>query len=106
MALTITVDHPSRPVGTSKEVRGSILFDSSYPTGGEVVTPANFGLYALTALEVRSAAGFVFEWNRSTTAPKILAYWVDTTVDGAAMAEVVNTTDISAATARFTAVGY
>lgn len=46
MALTIT-----RPLDPDAQVEGawriglaSVTFDSSYPTGGEAVTPADFGL--------------------------------------------------------------
>ncbi len=80
-------------------VYATIAFDALYPTGGEAITLNQLGLVVLESLMVFPANGFVFAWDGSVSAPKVLAYWVDTTVDGAAMAEVADTTDISAATA-------
>lgn len=72
-------------------------FDSSYPTGGESLTYAELGFSkAPDWVEVVPKAGFVFEYDIANQ--KLKAYWVDTTVDGAAMAEVVNATNLSAVT--------
>lgn len=104
MAAAVTVDHTSLQT-PHRVVRGTITFDNSYPTGGEAVTPGQFGLTFLTDLSVEAEDGYVFQWNRSTSAPKVLAYWVDTSVDGAPLAEVTATTDLSAAVVRYTAIG-
>lgn len=67
----------------------------SYPTGGEPMAASDAGLRRVLAAApaVSAAAGYVWTWTGS----KWKAYWVDTTVDGAAMAEVANTTNLSAA---------
>lgn len=71
-----------------------IAFDDAYPTGGESVTPGDVGLTRIDDAIIAPTDGFVFSWDRANS--KILAYWVDTTVDGAKMAQVVDTTDINA----------
>lgn len=105
MAVTVTVDN-TELVGRKRQKRGTITFDSSYPTGGEAVTPADFGLVAITDMQFEGDDGYVLRWDRSTTSPKVMAYWVDTTTDGAPMAEVANTTNLSAVVSRFTVTGY
>lgn len=77
----------------------TVAFDDAYPTGGEAWNAeAESGFSDVIAVWVAPTAGFTFEYVDSATAAsrKIKAYWVDTTVDGAAMAEVVDTTDINA----------
>lgn len=83
-----------------------ITFDSSYPTGGEALAPAD-----IDGIEgdidylwcVGDSGGYVFDWDN--TNGKIKAYWVDTTVDGAPLAEVADTTDLSAIAPYFLVVG-
>jgi hypothetical protein len=104
VALTYSTDIPQY-VGTQKVVTGTITFDSSYPTGGESVTVADLGLVRLDHLELDGDDGYVLVWDRSTTSPKILAYWVDTTVDGAPLAQVTNATNLSSVVSRFRAYG-
>lgn len=85
---------------------GTIAFDASYPTGGEAITPNQLGLDVLQSLMVFPVLGYTFAWDASTTAPKVLAYWVDTTIDGSPQLQVPNTTDLSALTAiPFIAIG-
>lgn len=72
----------------------TIAFDDAYPTGGEAVTADNVGLTRIDNAIIAPAGGFVFQWDQANS--KIKAYWVDTSTDGAAMAEVVDTTDINA----------
>ena len=49
MALTITTQHEG-VIGDHRYWYGLVQFDSSYPTGGEVVTAADFGLTELWTL--------------------------------------------------------
>lgn len=66
---------------------------SSYPSGGEAFTAADAGMKRiLGVLNGTSATGETWVWTGS----KLKALWVDTTVDGAALAEVTPTTDLSA----------
>ena len=111
MALTWTFDSQggNQLIGTQRVRKGTVTFDSSYATGGETFTPADLGLAFLTDLqvEVDATAGYVPVWNRSTTAPKLMAFYGDNNnaADGP-LIEVPNATNIATAAARFTAYGY
>jgi hypothetical protein len=105
MAASVSVTYGPEVPGNRKVVHGTVTFDSSYPTGGEAVSLANLGLNRLDWLECLTTDGFVPAWDGSTSAPKIKLFWVDTTVDGAALAEVTATTDASAVVVRFRATG-
>lgn len=88
-----------------KVVTGTIAFDASYPTGGEASTAISGHFTELLGVIFESKSGYTFEYNYDDN--KVLAYWVDTSTDGAAQAEVADTTDLSAVTdVRFFAWGY
>lgn len=79
-------------------VRGvTLAFDSSYPTGGEVITANALRLSNILMAIIPGNKGFTFEWDGANL--KVLVYWVDTTVDGAPMVEVVDTTTLVSITA-------
>lgn len=105
MAASSSITWASEVPGTRREVRGTITFDSSYPTGGEAVTLAQLGLTRLDWLSVETTDGYVPAWDGSTSAPKVKLFWVDTTVDGAPLAEVASTTNVATVVARFHATG-
>jgi hypothetical protein len=75
-----------------------ITFDDSYPTGGEALTANTIGGGSVVAAFFEVEDGYVFRYDKANS--KVLAYWVDTTVDGAALAEVADTTDLSAVVVR------
>lgn len=111
MALTYSVQTPQL-VGTKRVVRGTITFDSSYATGGETFATTAIGLGQLTGLTVEaglgsSTTGYVPVWNRSTSAPKVLALMGDNNnaADGP-LIEVASTTDLSALVCGFVAEGF
>lgn len=79
-------------------VFGSLAWDNSYPTGGEAITLNQLGLSVLEQLLPFPSLGYVPSWDGSESSPLVLLYWVDTTVDGAPLAEVADTTDVSAIT--------
>lgn len=102
MALTVTA------VGTNYEgARMKKTFDvtgdSSYPTGGEDLTRATLGFVNIENVTATNAGGYVFEYDRANQ--KLKAYWVDTTVDGAALAEVAAATNLSSVTTRIEVTG-
>jgi len=104
MAATVTLsENPINFGGGMLFVTGTVTMDSSYPTGGEAVTAGQFkgGSFVRVILGA-STTGIVPAWD--ATNKKVLAFWVDTTVDGAAMAEVTATTNL--ATAVFPFVAY
>jgi len=81
-----------------------IAWDNSYPTGGETCDLSGifpnevFGgmVFADTLNDGGYKCSYVLAGSGAPATGVIQAYWVDTTVDGAAMAQVVNTTDLSA----------
>lgn len=77
MAVSVTVNKTFRGLGDHVDVQADVTFDSSYPTGGEVLTAADFGLNDLDNVQPQplafaQAAGFrVVEWVRSTNALRL-----------------------------------
>lgn len=60
-------------MGKRQIVSGSILFDNSYPTGGEAITAADFGLTVLDNLGFGGGQkGLDFDYNKTTG--KIMVY--------------------------------
>lgn len=102
MAISVTTGatkgRSNDVVGSRKVTRLRVTLDSAYPTGGEAFNPRNFGcdhvvdIVRITQREPVDVA-YVFVYDHA--AAKIVAFWVDTTVDGAALAEVANGTDLS-----------
>lgn len=88
-----------------KTVIGRYVGEASYTTGGEAVTAASFGLSRLDALILSNVGegGFAFSYDPS--ASKIKAMWVDTTTDGAPLAEASSTTDVSGSPVDYIAIG-
>ncbi len=82
--------------GKFTKCKGTVAFDSSYPTGGEDYS-AGLGT-KVVHLEVSPSAGYVF--STDYTNKKILAYYADySTSTDAALIQVPDTTDISGITA-------
>lgn len=99
MAVAITVSSRQN-VGREKELRGTLALDSSYPTGGEAVDFNSVGLTQVKDLAVDPVSGYVFTVAAGSgpSSRKVLAY-VTGASSGAVLAEVANTTDLSALTA-------
>lgn len=105
--MTVTVSRVGNihSVGDMRAVIADVAFDSSYPTGGESLTAAMLGLSAIEFVIAEPAAGYTFEYDHANS--KLLARWVDTTVDGAPQAQVADTTNLSAVTGvRIIAFGH
>jgi len=103
MAASVSITTGPEVPGSRKEVVGVITFDSSYATGGEAVTLAQLGLSRLDYLIVTAGIGYLPTWDGSLTTPKVLLY--RQTAATGAFAEVPSTTDMSATTVRFLAIG-
>jgi hypothetical protein len=103
MAASVSITTGPEVPGNRKEVVGVITFDSSYATGGEAVTLAQLGLSRLDYLIVTAGIGYLPTWDGSLTSPKVLLY--RQTAATSAFIEVPSTTDMSATTVRFYAVG-
>ena len=77
-----------------REVIFKIVPSASYATGGETIAlPADAKLGDIVAIELitRHDGTRIWEWNGSTTAPKVIAYDAFATQEG-------NATDVSAVT--------
>jgi len=95
MPLTWTINKRWKS-GKFTKLRGTVAFDTSYPTGGEDYS-AGLGNNVVT-LEVAPSMLYIF--TPDTTNRKVIAYWsnLDQTLDGV-LVEVDDTTDLSAVTA-------
>lgn len=73
MALTITRTGDWHGVaGNLRYAYVKVDFDSSYPTGGESLTPADVGMREFVDVKIHPTSGFLFEYDY--TNEKILAY--------------------------------
>lgn len=103
MALTVTRDKDPLTNGDFHVIgdlhwrHGTITFDSSYPTGGEAVTAADFGFGSqLIELLVFPTGAEVPVFDK--TNKKVLLYTADGT-------QAANTSDQSAVVVRYMAIG-
>ena len=103
MAASVSISYGPEVAGSRKTVIGVITFDSSYATGGEALTLAQLGLTRLDWLELNAGIGYLPTWDGSVSSPKVLLY--RQTAATGAFVEVPSTTDMSATTVRFNAVG-
>ena len=95
MALTIAKlsPDPSHVSGNVKVRYRKITFDASYPTGGEALTAANFGLSQLYTVEIcggvamKSDETLAFPIGYDETAKKLVAFEGDN--DNAADAPLI-----------------
>lgn len=70
MAITITTDEPTVEFrGTTKVRRGSITFDSSYPTNGEALSLSTLGLDRLDYLYIEPPTTHDIYWDGDNTSP-------------------------------------
>lgn len=109
MAVTVTkinrVKNQPQRFGQLNAVLADVQFDSSYPTGGEVLTEADFGftvIYGLSFLGMTDGAGdgtvtSIVPNLETEATPKLVCY------DGGV--EVTNATNLSGITARFLVLG-
>lgn len=65
MSLTLS-SLENGSAGNLRFVTGRIAFDSSYPTGGEPLVPADIGLSTILFMAVSPKSGFIFEYVYST----------------------------------------
>lgn len=95
MALTIT-EVVRSATRNRRMVIADVTFDSSYPTGGESLTPADLGLPAIEFIAIEHSGTETVTFNRS--ANKLLIYTADGT-------EATNASNQSTIVARVLAVG-
>lgn len=112
MALTVTRDGFPRLLGNRRVVTGTVTFDSSYATAGESLSLSAIGLSAVENIDVTNEYGssttaYKVTWDKSTTAPKLMAFYGDNNnASDGAFIEVPSTTDLSALVCRYEATGW
>ena len=100
--MAVTVTRPIAPFvpGAERVSVSDVVFDSSYPTGGEPLTFADLGLsnvtFAIATVKV-AGTGSVTSVAYDVANQKLLAY--------AAAAQIANTTNLAAVTATVVAFG-
>jgi hypothetical protein len=101
MAATGTVIKKYSLGRTGQLIIGTVLMDSSYPTGGEAVTFTD--VEYIHALLPFPTAGYVGEWDKANGKLKVYRGDNDNAAD-APLVEVANAVDLSAVTFTFLAV--
>ncbi len=100
MAFTVTnpLDPPGPiPYGDRFMTLRHVVPDSAWTALGESLTYGQLGFSkAPDWVEVQPNGGYVAEYD--ITNQLLLVYWVDTSVDGAALAAVVDNTNLSGRT--------
>lgn len=94
MALAIT-NLEYHDAGSLLARTANIATDSSYPTGGESLTPADLGLSTIKFLAASANAGYVPEYDYTNQKLK-LYYGDNNNASDGPLIEVPNTTDLSA----------
>lgn len=106
MAVSVSVNRTDTVGRYTKYTTGTITFDSSYPTGGEALLPADVGLSSkVEFITVSNASGYTFEYDYANN--KVKAYWptTDSTAPNVAK-QVTNGTSLSTVVANYVAFGY
>jgi hypothetical protein len=102
MALTITFTDDNAVEGDRRVRRGTFTFDSSYPTGGELVTPAELRLNVVETLRVHA---FSDQGNRLVKTFTSLGFWF-VQLYTAISTEAANGSDQATISVPFEAIGY
>jgi hypothetical protein len=98
-----TVARMQGGAGNKNALIVDITFDSSYPTGGEPLVPADLGFDIIDYIDVPVDIGYTFMYNYSTA---LEAWWQDADAGSdTAFVEVANTTNLSAVTVRALVIG-
>lgn len=105
MALTFTKNYEG-VVGDRRTWRGTVTFDSSYPTGGEAIAVSDFPGFQVEIEDVivhsASAATYRPIWDETNSKLKV---FVEDGTSGIE-AEVADTTDLSSLTVKLQATGF
>lgn len=103
MALTIS-GLKKDVVGNKRQHFGLITFDSSYPTGGEALVPADLGLHTIERISFEQGLGFNFEYDYSAQKVKAFCPGIVIGAAGAATLDDFPLTGVGASTARSVAL--
>ena len=72
MALTIS-NQSFAALQNKRAVFCDLAFDSSYPTGGEALTPGNIGLTAIERVLFEPKSGYLFEYDHTNQKVKVFS---------------------------------
>lgn len=86
-------------IGNKRFHHGIITFDSSYPTGGESLTPASIGLHTIERITFMPLLGFQLEWDSANQKVLVKCPSVVTGAAGAAVVDDFPLTGVGATTA-------
>lgn len=107
MALSVSIIK-SNSVGVQRMTLATVTFDSSYPTGGEALVAADFGLTKIEAVipagPARSSTPEALPVSFDAANDKLLAFRVDQADD--VFEQVPDTTNLSAYSVVLMALGY
>lgn len=97
--MAVSTSLTAASLGDQKAFYGTFTFDDSYPTGGEAITAATFGLTFLNFLVVqdKGSSAVLVAWDQTNS--KLKAYVRTTGV------EVANAVDLSATVVGVLAIG-
>lgn len=87
MALTVAVSE-HMVTGNKRMTRGTLAFDSSYPTGGESFTARNMGLKFVDRVDFEARSGYLFEYDYSGA--KVMARTQGITTGATAVADATS----------------
>ena len=106
MSMTVGTSIPVTRLRKGYKIRiVPVTFDSSYAgSGGEALAASDLGFTKVLWAGAAPTGGYSFVYDIANA--KIIAYWVDTTTDGAPLAEVAGTTNLSSITANLLVIGY
>lgn len=109
MALTVGTTVKDGVFGDLRYRIVPITWDSSYPTGGLALTPAQVGLttiYGAESVGAGAAATAAVDISYDTTNQKLQAYGADGAAAGiATLKEIANTTNLSTVTTTILFLG-
>lgn len=109
MAVSVT-DVKRGVLGDLKYLIADVTFDSSYPAGGEALTPATLGFTTIyffssnTIIDPDTADNAVVPGYDYTNS-KFLAFWDNESGSNSAFLEVDDTTTLAAYSARIFVIG-
>ena len=72
MALTLSAVTPGQ-TGNRRTSQCVLAFDSSYPTGGEALTPGQVGLQVIESASIEPKGGYVFEYDYTNQKIKVFS---------------------------------
>lgn len=105
VSLTTGRSYENGQFGRKTAIKGTLAFDSSYPTGGETLIKSQVGIQTIDRMNIQVNSGYVCQYDSANN--KVLVYYADNNnASDGPLIEVPNTTDLSSLTAiPFEAVG-